>query len=239
MPPTVELSLIVPAHNEEKFLEPTLIALQRAAKHSEVDFELIVVDDDSTDATSEIARRSGAIVKQVKLRNIGAVRNAGAAIAAGRWLVFVDADTIVPPETLQATIKGLRAGLVGGGARVGLNDLDQLPWAKRMMYHLVVTGWQRMGRWAAGCYMFCDAKAFQDFGGFDEKYFAAEEFFFSRQLKRRGKFRLIAEPVITSSRKLHGYSVWQLARFLIRPIFSTKGFFRSRVGLEILYEDKR
>lgn len=239
MSPTVELSLIVPAHNEENFLKPTLVALNRAAEQSGVSYEIIVVDDDSTDATPEIAQRNGAIVKQVRLRNIGAVRNAGANAAQGRWLVFVDADTIVPVGTLKATLAGLRRGLVGGGAKVSLNDLDQLPWAKRMMYHLVVTGWQRIGRWAAGCYMFCQAKAFRDFGGFDEKYFAAEEYFFSRQLKRRGKFELVTEPVVTSSRKLHGYSVWQLARFLIRPIFSTKGFFRSRVGLEILYEDKR
>ena len=239
MTANVELSLIVPAHNEESFLEPTLVALHHAAGKVGLDYEIIVVNDDSTDATPAIAERNGAHVKTVKLRNIGAVRNAGAKEAKGRWLVFVDADTIVPAATLEGTVDGLQNGLIGGGARVDLNDLKELPWVKRMMYHLVVTGWQRIGRWAAGCYMFCDAKAFEDFGGFDEKYFAAEEYFFSRQLKRRGKFKLIPEPVVTSSRKLHGYSVWQLARFLIRPIFSTKGFFRSRVGLEILYEDKR
>ncbi len=236
---SVELSLIVPAHNEEKLLEATLVALQEAGRQSDASFEIIVVDDDSTDSTAEIASRSGARVEKVKLRNIGAVRNAGAEIAKGRWLVFIDADTIVPVATLQATVAELRGGAIGGGAKVNLNDLAKLPWMKRMMYYVVVIGWQKLGGWAAGCYMYADAQVFRGFGGFDEKYFAAEEYFFSRNLKRLGKFVLLREPVVTSSRKLHGYSVWQLARFLIRPVFSFGRLFQSKAGLELLYEDKR
>lgn len=234
-----ELSIIVPAHNEEKLLEHTLVALQKAGLECDASFELIVVDDDSSDATSEIAERNGALVESVRLRNIGAVRNAGAAIARGDWLLFVDADTLVPPGTLQAAVTSLRNGAIGGGARVDLNDLSKLPWIKRMMYYFVVVVWQKLGGWAAGCFMFAESSAFREFGGFDEKYFAAEEFFFSRNLKRLGDFVLLREPVVTSSRKLHAYSIWQLARFLIRPIFSLGGMFQSKAGLEILYEDKR
>lgn len=238
--PSIDLSLIIPAHNEERYLGDTLTALhQSATSLSDVDYEIIVVNDDSSDATRKIAESHGARVQNVQLRNIGAVRNAGAEVALGRWIVFVDADTLVHAETLQLTVDALRDGWVGGGASVALGDLEKLPLVKRMMYHAVVTGWQRMGRWAAGCYMFCQADAFRSMGGFDERYYAAEEYFFSKSLKQAGEFGLISHPVITSSRKLHQYSAWQLARFLIRPLFSLKGLFRSKKGLEILYEDKR
>jgi glycosyltransferase involved in cell wall biosynthesis len=235
----IELSIIVPAHNEEKYLRETLQSIFTAAQAAQVGYEVIVVDDDSTDETSAIATQAGAQVEQVQLRNIGAVRNAGAKIAKGKWLIFIDADTLLPAETLLATIEELRGGAVGGGAQVDLNDLSSLPWIKRMMYYTVVIGWQKLGRWAAGCYMFCQASAFAKFGGFDESYFAAEEYFFSKALKRLGKFKLLKTPVVTSSRKLHAYSTAQLARLIIRPLFVRTGFFKSKTGLEILYEDKR
>lgn len=235
----VELSIVIPAHNEEKFVQPTLDSLVGGASKLDLGWEIIVVDDDSTDRTAEIVKENGLVLEQVKLRNIGAVRNAGAKSARGKWLVFVDADTIVPESTLAMTVENLRNGVAGGGARVDLPNLDELSLVKRMMYHSVVTTWQRLGRWAAGCYMYTSKECFEQFGGFDERYFAAEELFFSRNVKKRGKFVIVAEPVITSSRKLENYSVWQLARFLTRPMFTTRGVFRTKKGLEILYEDKR
>lgn len=89
--------------------------------------------------------------------------------------------------------------------------------------------------------MFCRRDAFLEFGGFDEQFFAAEELVFSRSLKKLGKFQLIREPVITSARKFHGYSLGQLVRLVVLPISaSLKGApFQSRFGLELLYEDER
>ena len=235
----MDLSIIVPAHNEENYIQATLEALADAIAEIDCAAEVIVVNDDSTDQTEAIAMAFEATVENVKLRNIGAVRNAGARIANGKWLVFVDADTIVPPDTLVATIKKLRSGAIGGGARVELPDLKELSFLKRGLFHAVVTGWQKMGGWAAGCYMFCSANSFYEIGGFNEEYYAAEEYFFSKSLKRKGKFELVSSPVLTSSRKLRRYSVFQLSRFLIRPMFTRKGIFKSRKGLEILYDDER
>src|SRR5437016_4274989 len=116
------ISLIVPAHNEEAVLERTLRMLLSSARALAEPFELIVADDASTDRTPEIARSLGAIVVPVELRNIGAVRNAGARAARGDVLIFVDADTLVPPGTLVSVMAAIRHGAVGGGARVKLDE---------------------------------------------------------------------------------------------------------------------
>ena len=233
------VSFVLPAHNESGYLPQTLKALHSAAQSNQIEYEIIVVNDASTDNTRDIALASSATVIDVSLRNIGAVRNAGAQCANHPWLIFLDADTILPAETLTATLSSLASGDVGGGAFVKISREKKLPIIKLMFYWGVVIGWQYVGRWAAGCYMFCQKSHFEDFGGFDENYFAAEELFFSRALKSRGKFTLVKIPVITSARKLHSYSTAQLFRFLLRPLLAGRNALRSRVGLEVLYEDKR
>lgn len=237
-PPWQPVSFVIPAHNEAKCLQRTIESIQAAALEAEIRWEIIVVNDASVDATAEIAQGLGAKVVDVSLRNIGAVRNAGAKEAQYDWIFFVDADTLLPPATLAAALKALAAGAVGGGARVDLDDYD-LFWVKRLMYYSVVMAWLVLGRWAAGCFMFCRREAFESFGGFDESYFAAEELWFSVQLKQRGRFQLVREPVVTSARKLQRYSTWQLLRFVTSPLWSFTKPLQTRQGLDILYQDQR
>ena len=235
------VSFVVPAHNEQSYLRATLQQLNRIAGKLLADFEILVVNDASTDLTSQIAIENGARVIDVDLRNIGAVRNAGAKEARFDWIVFVDADTIVPEKTLLGSLRALSGGAVGGGAFVSLDQVQPIGWFKMGLYYAVSLIWQTLGRWAAGCYMFCRKDAFEFFGGFDEQYFAAEELFFSVELKRLGKFQLVRDPVVTSSRKFHNYTAGQLMRFVFLPLtMLLKGApLRSRFGLELLYEDDR
>ncbi len=87
------ISFIVPAHNEEFELSSTLAAIQAASSNAAQPYEIIVVDDASTDATPEIAAQVGAKVVPINRRQIAAARNAGARAAQGEYLFFVDADT--------------------------------------------------------------------------------------------------------------------------------------------------
>lgn len=233
------VSFVIPAHNESAYLGKTIGSIQAAARELEIASEIIVVNDDSTDNTRDIAIDKGATVVDVAIRNIGAVRNAGAKQAANDWLFFVDADTTVPTETLRMALDFLAIGGIGGGARVDIDNEQPLPWFKQLMYYSVVTVWQVIGGWAAGCFMFCPRQAFETFGGFDEEYFAAEEYFFSKHLKAMGRFRLVKHPVITSARKLYRYSSWDLVKFVFSPLVHLGQPFQSRRGLDILYEDQR
>src|SRR5215813_11106973 len=97
-----DVSFIVPAYNEELLLADTLEAIQRAASSVPESSEIIVADDASTDGTSAIAHLHGAHVVHVNCRQIAATRNAGARASRGKWLIFVDADTIVTPEVVAA-----------------------------------------------------------------------------------------------------------------------------------------
>src|SRR5688572_19307503 len=111
------ISFVIPAHNEAALLGDTLRILRASADELGEPFEIIVVDDASTDATAEIARNGGARVQRIERRHIAASRNAGAKVARGELLVFVDADTHVPVETLRQALAAIRNGAVGGGSR--------------------------------------------------------------------------------------------------------------------------
>src|SRR5438552_18063712 len=87
------ISFIVPAYNEEHELSDTLAAIREAAAGATQPFEIIVVDDASTDATPKIASDAGAKVIPINRRQIAAARNAGGRAALGEYLFFIDADT--------------------------------------------------------------------------------------------------------------------------------------------------
>ena len=209
------LSIVVPAHDEEAFIGRTLQALHAAAEATGLAYEVIVVDDGSTDATAEIARSGGARVVPVVVRQIAAARNAGARVANGEMLVFVDADTIVTGRVLKAAVADMRKGAVGGGARA-VYDEDTPRWAQRAIAVVVVL--MRRVNWAAGCFFFVQRAAFERVGGFDERYFASEEIHLSRALKRLGRFVILPETVVTSGRKAHTYSSWHTLWLIARML---------------------
>ena len=110
------ISLIVPAHNEQATLGRTLEAIHKAARAVGQPYELIVVDDASTDATSEMAAQNNARVVSVNHRQIAATRNSGAHAAQGERLFFVDADTTIHSRALSSALRAMDNGAVGGAA---------------------------------------------------------------------------------------------------------------------------
>jgi glycosyltransferase involved in cell wall biosynthesis len=94
----VAVSFIVPAFNEEALLGATLEALHQAGQAIGEPYEILVVDDASTDLTADVARHHQARIVSVNCRHIAGTRNAGARVATGQLFIFVDADTIVSPE---------------------------------------------------------------------------------------------------------------------------------------------
>ncbi|NQZ69946.1 MAG: glycosyltransferase, partial [Lentisphaeria bacterium] len=92
---TIDYSVIIPAYNEEKLLPDTLASLkEKMSDVTDYSGEIIVVDNNSTDATAEVAKAAGAIVVFEEHRQIARARNAGGQIAKGRYLIFLDADTL-------------------------------------------------------------------------------------------------------------------------------------------------
>ena len=112
----VELSLIVPAYNEERRLLPTLQRLHAHLSTQPLTYEILVIDDGSTDGTSAVvegARASIAnlfLVRQSPNRGKGAAVRRGMLAATGRLRVMCDADCSMPPEQVGRLLGPIEAG---------------------------------------------------------------------------------------------------------------------------------
>ncbi|MCG6892095.1 MAG: glycosyltransferase [Desulfobacteraceae bacterium] len=210
-----DLSIIVPAYNEAGYLQKTLSALTMAAGRTPLRGEILVVDNRSTDATAQIAENGGARVVYEPVRQISRARNAGARAAEGRYLVFVDADTIVPAALFSEAVGRLEDGSAGGGGSVVAADVRLPPLGR-----LALAGWNRFSmvfRLAAGSFIFCRREGFHAVGGFSEAVYASEEIGFSLRYRRWARSRgmdftiLSSAPVVTSARKLDWFSTPRIA----------------------------
>src|SRR5438874_4235832 len=188
-------SFIIPAHNEQLELPATVDAIRAAASHATQRYEIIVIDDASTDGTAEIASRAGAKVIRINRRQIAAARNAGGRTAQGEYLFFVDADTRINRAHVSGGIAALEAGCAGGSARVNMDGLIPI-WGRMLLlgFSSVYFG-LNLG---AGALLFTTGHIFDIVGGFDVQYFAGEEGYFSLELKKLGRFKVVLEPVVPS-----------------------------------------
>lgn len=227
------ISFIIPAHNEELLLGRAIDSIRAAAQAVDEHHEIVVVNDASTDATASTARAHGAIVVDVQLRRISAVRNAGARVATGDPLIFLDADTMLTPSTLQAALGVLRRGGIGGGASVVFDEPTPF-WG-----YVLMRTWNEVSRflhWAAGCFIYVRRDVFETVGGFDETYYVGEEIILSSALKRLGRFVIVRPPVLTSARKVHLYNKFEMMWLMVRMGWQGQQSWRRREGLDLWYD---
>ncbi|PYJ24094.1 MAG: glycosyl transferase family 2 [Verrucomicrobia bacterium] len=230
------ISFIIPAYNEELELSSTLAAIRAAASRAAQPCEVIVVDDASTDATPEIASQAGAQVISVHRRQIAAARNAGAHVAQGEYLFFVDADTRINRMHIIDAITALEAGYSGGSARVVTDGF--IPLWGRILLRVFCALYFGLNL-GAGAFLFTTRHNFEAIGGFDERYFVGEEVYFSLALRKLGRFRVLREPVLTSGRKLRMYSAKQILGNFVAVILGGRRVARSRARLGLWYDGKR
>ena len=228
------VSFIVPAHNEAQIIQATLGVLHEAARAVGDPYEVLVVDDASTDDTADLARQAGATVVPATLRHIAAARNVGGRAAQGHELLFVDADTHVPVDTVRAALAAMRSGAAGGGARVRF-DGPVPRYARPGVAFTLATF--RLLNLTVGCFMFCTRAAFERIGGFDERLFAAEEVAFSAAIKRIGRLALVEPAVITSARKFRTHTPFEVTRMAAASVAGRAVLSRAR--LPLWYGDRR
>jgi GT2 family glycosyltransferase len=226
----MRLSIIIPAYNEEKLLPETLRRIRAAMDLLNSESELIVVDNESTDRTREIAETLGATVLTETLKNISAIRNTGAAFATGEVLVFFDADTFVP-ETMLTVIdeKMGDANCLGGAVAVSYGNFKR--WWLRF-YSRAWTFWGPVFNMKQGAAQFCKAAVFEQLGGYDERIYLGEDIDFYWRLTKfakenGGSLAFIEEPkVTTSTRRFDKMSLWDTL-VLTHPIYILLNWKRS------------
>lgn len=219
----VDYSIIIPAFNEELYLPNTLVFLKKSVEEIDEQGEVIVVDNNSTDQTSKIAKKYGAKVVFEPINQISKARNRGVTISKGKLLIFIDADTIITTQLLKNTLEVMKnESIIGGGSTIQFDT--KIPFFAR----LSVFVWNQFSsfcKYPAGCFLFCKKEIYELAGGFSEKVYASEEIWFARKLKSIGRplkkslVILNANPAITSSRKFKWYPMWRLILTILFFLF--------------------
>jgi glycosyltransferase involved in cell wall biosynthesis len=241
----VTLSVCVPAFNESRVLARTLAAIRDAADafgERGWTTELIVCDNNSTDATAAIAQAAGATVVFEPVNQIARARNTAARAATGDWLLFIDADSEPSRALLDDVADAIGSGQVlAGGSTAVMDDT-------RLFTRVLLGAWNqtsRLTRWAAGSFIFVEASAFREIGGFNQALYASEEIDLSRRLKRLARARglsmriLHRHPLLTSARKLRLYSWREAAVFMLRTAMSGGRTLTRRDECFVWYDGRR
>ncbi len=186
------MAIVVPVHDGAETLPTLFDALDRVDRIREA--EIVIVDDRSRVGSAEIARARGFRVVERALRGGAAAgRNTGARSTRAPILLFLDADTAPPPDTLARVVEPFEAedvvAVVGVYARRPLNDgfwpRYKAVQAESYHRHSPVT----VISWIWGSMSAVRRDAFDEAGGFDERYAGAdlEDVELGRRLSQLGR----------------------------------------------------
>jgi len=218
----VKISVIVPAFNEEKFLGNCLLSLKG---QDFKDFEVIVVDNNSTDKTTEIAKKFGAILVSEKNQGVAFARNKGAKIAKGEILVFTDADTILPKNWLSRIKEEFERDkeliAFGGSCEFYSGPISARLASKFFLKpFLILDKFFSGGFNLMGCNMAIKKEMFLKVGGFNEKLKLNEDVEISYRLRKMGKVKFDPNfKVKTSGRRFRHGLIFGIINYAPTTIF--------------------
>jgi len=205
--------------------------------------EVIVADNASTDATPQIAAAGGCRVIRVERRLIAAARNGGGAAARGEIVAFVDADSVLHPETFRAIDETMASERVVASATGVVPDRSsagiRLTWAIGRMATRVLNI-------DAGV-VFCRRADWQAVGGYRETLRWAEDVRLLLDLKALGRRtgrcfrRTRGVETVTSTRKFDSHGDWHYLVLMVRAPFLWL-FLRARLDRQLeryFYQPRR
>lgn len=226
----MELSIIIPTLNEEKYLP---ILLKEIKKQNFFDYEIIVADGGSKDKTLEIANLFGCIVTKGGKPAKG--RNEGAKIAKGNLLFFIDADTLfLPPDFFQDLIKKFKEKNLDiatfpiylSGSKLDKIVFDIYYFFARNLQKVFPLGWNSI---------LVKKEVFEKLGGFDERVVFAEDLEFIQRAAKKFKYGFIqTKPIISSNRRILKDGRITYLKYLTAGLYI---FFKGPIKKEIFKYD--
>ena len=209
----MKLSIVIPAHNEERVITDTLSAIRTQLPRAH---EVIVVCNGCRDATAACATAGGARVVVTERRGVSLARNLGARHATGDTLLFVDADVRLAPG-LTAAIR-----VAAGTRRATVGTVRVVPDCRRYVLHYAVAAVMiRSLRAASNGLIFCSAPLFAAAGGFPEGIEVGEDNLFMRRARRipGARYRFIRRPAaISDTRRLRRWGSLRLLFIWLRAV---------------------
>ncbi|HJO04928.1 MAG TPA: TIGR04283 family arsenosugar biosynthesis glycosyltransferase [Acidobacteriota bacterium] len=198
----MRLSVIVPVWNEESTLPALLGELRKQCDG--VDCELVFVDGGSTDGTEQLLRDSGA-TWVVSDRGRGVQMNAGAAATGAEVLLFLHADTRLPPGWKLVVAEAIAGGHIGGFFRV---RLDSPRLILRVVGHLITLRSRATGISTGDQGLFVTRQIFESAGGYAHLPLF-EDVELTRRLRRFGRLAAVDSTVVTSARRWDQLGPWR------------------------------
>jgi GT2 family glycosyltransferase len=203
-----KVSFIVPVRNDAARLECCLrsILLNRQTPDQ---LEIVVVDNDSTDHSLEVAKRYGARVFTVSAARVALLRNYGASQAKGDVFAFIDADNEIAGGWMYAALDCLRMPQVGAAGALYQAPADGT-WVQRTYGHL--RGGPRDHRdanWLGSGNLAVTRSAFELVGGFDTELDTCEDVDFCHRLRRRG-LRIVSDSRLKSVHHGDPKTLWEV-----------------------------
>ena len=221
LPP--QLSIIIPAYNEEKYIEKTL---QSISAQPFSDYEVIVVANGCTDKTEELLKDHHKNDRRIRYfslpkANVSIARNAGAVNAQSEMLLFLDADTQLAPESLPYLHREFKNGLAVATTKA---RPDASSW--KFWFALRIKNLYNSLQLYQGCSgaLICRKADFQKVGGYDPELMVREQRKLILQLKKLGEYQCLNTHVTTSMRR---YQQWGLTKLLW---FWMKQWFNDKLG---------
>lgn len=215
-----DVTIVIPAFNEKRFIARQLAQLRRCTTH--VPVRIVVADNNSTDGTPELARVSGADAVLSVSGTVAAVRNQGANFACGRVLIFMDAD-VFPTDEWAARLPQVVASVVRDPALVTGSWVSVPPqpsWIENYWFKPLENG---ANSHINSGHLIVSRELFTSLGGFDAGLRTGEDFDFSVRA-RQLRARVVDDP---SLRVIHEGYPKRLGEFARREIWHGTGDCRS------------
>ncbi len=199
------ISIIIPAYNEEKYIEKTLKSIQNQDYENK---EIIVVCNGCTDNTKKIAKKYAKKVFELKNPDLVEARNFGATKAEGKKLVFLDADTYFKEKGILKDIANTNAVI---GTCKGSPDNKKF---KFQLFWLAKNLLLKKGRISG--ITFCNKDIFNKVNGYETNSHPFENINLIKKFRKYGKFKVINKKVVTSTRRFEKFGFATLLLFWIK-----------------------
>lgn len=235
----MKVSLVIPAYNEEKYIGE---CLRTALKHAPGLYEIIVVNNASTDRTVEVVRSfSGVKVVGEPTKGLTSARQRGFMEATGEILVYVDADTRIPQGWFEQILREFGknqhlACLSGPYVYYDQSKIQQF--FVRIYWVLAMPLYTMIGYMVVGGNFAIRASVLEKMNGFDTTIaFYGEDTNIARRASNFGKVLFSLTFVMyTSARRLSSRGFWYVGYIYIIN-FVSEAIFRKQLTRE--YEDIR